>query len=470
MVPIVLGLAAGVAGGAFFILASPSYGVWWLGLLALLPVYYVRLVSRRRGTVLASAVFALAFAFYNGKWYFTTVAGAAAFAALACLFFALLYFAVIEVAAWAGRRRPALAPLALPALWVGVDLVRTTIPGIQHAWFPLFAHTQVNNVALLAIASRGGVHAVTFVALGLAAALGHWLTRPLNPLRAAWAGLFVAAYATIWLNGVGVMAAAGAGPKFVVACVQNGPVRDWDNFDFLADYKRLTDEAAAEAEVDVVVWPETFFTSYDNEESREAIAAYAASRGVFVVYECSEKAAGGHYNVAAMVSPEGREVLKWRKRHPAPGERSLAPGPEEEYRVYDAPWGITGLLICYDDHFPDEARRLAEAGARVILIPSNDHGYGDDYFYRVHLNEAVFRAAENRCAVAVAGYDGFSAIVNGAGRVLSRKEDHGRGFITAEVAAGPGGAFYTRHPRVFSWLAGLAAALVLLGGVTGRRE
>jgi apolipoprotein N-acyltransferase len=470
MMPTVMGLAAGVVGGAFFILASPSYGVWWLGLLALLPVYYVRLVSRRPGVVLASAVFALAFAFHNAKWYFTVMADARVLAFLACLGFALLYFIVIEAAARAGRRRPALAPLALPVLWVGVDLLRTTIPGVQLAWFPLFAHTQVGNVALLQIASWGGAHAVTFIALGLAAAAAHWLTRPLNPFRAAWAGLFVAAYAAIWWNGAGVAKAADVGPKFGVACVQNGPVRNWEDFDFLADYERLTDEATAGAAVDVVVWPETIFANYDDDSSRAAIGATARRRGVYIVYDGYEKAAGGSYNVAVLVAPDGREVLKWRKRHPAPGERSLTPGPDEPYGVYDAPWGTTGLLICYDDHFPGEARRLAAAGARVLLIPSNDHGYGDDYFYRVHQGEAVFRAAENRCAVAVAGYDGFSAIANGAGRVLARKDDHRAGFITAMVAAGRGGAFYTRHPHLFSWLLGLAAAAVLLGGVTGRRD
>lgn len=470
MIPTVIGVAAGIVGGAFFVLASPSYGVWWLGLLALLPVYYVRLVSRRPGTVLASAVFALAFAFHNAKWYFTFTAGARTLAVLGCLGFALIYFVVIEVAAWAGRRRPALAPLALPALWVGVDLLRTKIPGFKLAWFPLFAHTQVNNVALLQIASWGGVHAVTFAALGLAAAAAHWLTRPLNPFRAAWAGLFVAAYAAIWWNGAEVAKAADAGPAFGVACVQNGPVRNWDDFDFLADYERLTDEATRGGTVDVVVWPETIFANHDDASSRAAVAAVASRRRVYVVYNGYEKAAGGHYNVAALVAPDGREVLKWRKRHPAPGERSLAPGPGEPYEVYDAPWGTTGLLVCYDDHFPDEARRLAATGARVLLIPSNDHGYGDDYFYRVHLDEAVFRAAANRCAVAVAGYDGYSAIIDGAGRVLARKEDHRAGFIAATVAAGRGGAFYTRHPHVFSWLVGFAAALILLGGATGRRR
>ncbi|HUU57851.1 MAG TPA: hypothetical protein VMW93_10945, partial [bacterium] len=268
MVAVIVSLAAGIVGGAFFILASPSYGIWWLGLAALVPVYYVRLVSRSRAAVLAPAAFALAFAFHNAKWHFTFMADAKALAVLGCVAFALLYFVVLEVAAAAGRRRPALAPLALPALWVGVDILRTTIPGIRLGWFPLLANTQVGNAALLQLASWGGVHAVTFATVGIAAAAAYWLVRPLNPFRAAWALLFLAAYAAAWHGGAGALRARAEGPRLAVACVQNGPVRGWRDFDFLADYESLTAEATAGAAVDVVVWPETLFANYDDVSTR----------------------------------------------------------------------------------------------------------------------------------------------------------------------------------------------------------
>jgi apolipoprotein N-acyltransferase len=396
-------------------------------------------------------------------------------AALACLVFALLYFVVLEAAAGIGRRRPALAPLALPALWVGADLVRAAIPGLREAWFPLYAHTQTGNVALLQVASWGGVHAVTFAAVGIPAAAAYWLRRPLHPLRAAWAAIFLAAYAAMWWGGAGALEppAEERGNTLTIACVQNGVVADAETYDFLRDYEEMTAAAlplAGSGRPAVAVWPETFFTSYEDKMSREAVASLARRLDVYIVYHCYEKAAGGFYNVAVLMDPRGREVLKWRKRNPAPGETSLKPGEEEPYGVYEAPWGGTGLLVCYDDYFPAEARRLAVAGARVILIPSNDHGYGDDYFYRVHLNQALFRAVENRCAVAVAGYDGYSAVIDDAGRLQAFKGDHGRGYITAAVAAGRGEAFYTRHPRVFPGLVAVLALIVVAGAGGRRRE
>jgi hypothetical protein len=82
-----LAIAAGVLSSVLFILASPSYGMWPLGLLAITPVYYLRLVSRKGVTVLATIIFVASFAFHNGKWYFAFMDDKPVLAALACLAF-----------------------------------------------------------------------------------------------------------------------------------------------------------------------------------------------------------------------------------------------------------------------------------------------------------------------------------------------------------------------------------------------
>lgn len=65
-------------------------------------------------------------------------------------------------------------------------------------------------------------------------------------------------------------------------------------------------------------------------------------------------------------------------------------------RVFDTPLGRLGILICYDSEFPLLARRLAEAGADLILVPSctdTEAGY-----YRVRIG-CQARALENQVAV-----------------------------------------------------------------------
>jgi apolipoprotein N-acyltransferase len=350
-----------------------------------------------------------------------------------------------------------------------VDAIRTSVSWFDWAWFPLYANTQVGNVPFLQLASWGGIHLVTFAALGVAAAVAYWLTGPFKPFRAAWAVIILAVFGALWLGGRGAAKPPENAPELTVACVQTGDVSAAPDYNILVDYETLTDEALnANPDVDLAVWTETLFCDYADAETRAKVGYYAWSRRIFVVFDCYEKAGDTRYNTAVMLDRNGREILKWRKRHPAPGEPSDRPPKDEPYGLYDAPWGPTGLLICYDDHFPRVPRRLAREGARVFLIPSNDYGYGDEYFYRVHLNNAVFRAVENRCTTAVAAYDGYSAVIDDAGRLIALKDDHEPGWITATVHAGRGATFYTKHPWVFHWLYIVAAAFAILGGITGR--
>ena len=241
-----------------------------------------------------------------------------------------------------------------------MDAIRTSVSWFDWAWFPLYANTQVGNVPFLQLAYWGGVHLITFAALGVGAAIAYWLTGPFKPFRAAWAAILLVVFGAVWLGGRGAAEPDEKAPELTIACVQTGVIHTTPDHDILADYESLTDEAlAANPDVDVAVWTETLFCDYSDAEARGKIAYFAWSRGIYVVFDCYELVDDSRYNTAVMVDTKGREVLKWRKRHPAPGEPSDRPPDDEPYGVYDAPWGATGLLICYDDHFPRVARRLA---------------------------------------------------------------------------------------------------------------
>lgn len=60
------------------------------------------------------------------------------------------------------------------------------------------------------------------------------------------------------------------------------------------------------------------------------------------------------------VALEGQAPIGESKRF-APGNRAV---------ILDTPWGPWGLTICYDLRFPYLYRRLAQAGAGLIFIPS----------------------------------------------------------------------------------------------------
>lgn len=62
--------------------------------------------------------------------------------------------------------------------------------------------------------------------------------------------------------------------------------------------------------------------------------------------------------------------------------------------LFDTELGRIGVVICYDSEFPLLSRRLAEAGAEILLVPScTDSPAG---FTRVRVG-AMARALENQC-------------------------------------------------------------------------
>jgi predicted amidohydrolase len=61
-----------------------------------------------------------------------------------------------------------------------------------------------------------------------------------------------------------------------------------------------------------------------------------------------------------------------------------------------------GFLICYDLEFPENARRLALAGAELILVPTANM---QPYEYIADVTVRA-RAIENQCFVAYANYCG----------------------------------------------------------------
>jgi predicted amidohydrolase len=80
-----------------------------------------------------------------------------------------------------------------------------------------------------------------------------------------------------------------------------------------------------------------------------------------------------------------------------------------------------GLLICYDLEFPENARRLALAGAELILVPTANM-VPFDFVADVTVRA---RAFENQCYVAYANYCGHE------GDPVLRAKQHRRRMASA---------------------------------------
>ncbi|MEM8792291.1 MAG: carbon-nitrogen hydrolase family protein [Pseudomonadota bacterium] len=69
----------------------------------------------------------------------------------------------------------------------------------------------------------------------------------------------------------------------------------------------------------------------------------------------------------------------------------------EVARIFDTELGMIGIITCYDCEFPLIARRMVEAGAAILLVPSCTGALSG--YWRVRIG-AMARALESQCIVA----------------------------------------------------------------------
>lgn len=92
----------------------------------------------------------------------------------------------------------------------------------------------------------------------------------------------------------------------------------------------------------------------------------------------AERADGRLYNTTVVFDPDGVEVARYRKIHlfdivtpDGQGYRESATFGAGDQVVTWQMHGVTcGLAICYDLRFPELFRKLREAGAEIIFLPS----------------------------------------------------------------------------------------------------
>ena len=101
----------------------------------------------------------------------------------------------------------------------------------------------------------------------------------------------------------------------------------------------------------------------------------AKKNGVVIVASLFEEAMTGlYYNTSVIIDADGSILGKYRKNHipqdPYFEEKFyFAPG-DSGYPVWETKFGKLGVLICWDQWYPEAARMLALQGAEVILIPT----------------------------------------------------------------------------------------------------
>ncbi len=109
--------------------------------------------------------------------------------------------------------------------------------------------------------------------------------------------------------------------------------------------------------------------------STEALGTLAKELNVVIIASLFEKRAEGLYhNTTAVLDADGKYLGKYRKMHipddPGFYEKFYFTPGDLGYKVFETKFAKVGVLICWDQWYPEAARITALMGAELLVYPT----------------------------------------------------------------------------------------------------
>lgn len=185
-------------------------------------------------------------------------------------------------------------------------------------------------------------------------------------------------------------------------------------------------------------------------ESLRLMARLARELRIHIVAGSITERAGDSsrsYNTSVLLGPDGGQIAIYRKIHlfdvDLPGRVTVRESDSKlagaDVVCAETPLGTIGLSICYDLRFPELYRRLAFAGARIIMVPSaftfpTGEAHWEPLVRARAIENQAYVIAPAQFGPNLYGYSdyGNSMIVDPWGRVLARAADQ-EGVVIAPI-------------------------------------
>ena len=160
--------------------------------------------------------------------------------------------------------------------------------------------------------------------------------------------------------------------------------------------------------------------------------------------------------------------LKWNAEH-RPGSKSNSTSKTPRRCSALRTVSTTSPLICYEDMFPQLARRAVRGDTDFLVNLTNDGWFGQSAEQWQHMAGAVFRAVENGVPLVRCCNNGVTCWIDAQGRVREIFRDkngsvYGTGTLTIDLPLQKHTpTFYNRHGDWFGWgCVGFAAIALAL--------
>jgi len=183
--------------------------------------------------------------------------------------------------------------------------------------------------------------------------------------------------------------------------------------------------------------------------SVERLQALAASLEVVIVASLFEKRdAGVYHNTAVVIDANGEMLGKYRKNHipqdPGFEEKFYFTEGDLGYPVWETRFGKVGVLVCWDQWYPEAARLIAMQGAEIIFYPTAIGWLPEEKADLGEKQHAAWETVQRGHAVANGCY---IAAVNRVGTEVTETDDGGEvvsEFWGQSFAADPYGSLLAK--------------------------
>jgi len=488
-----LSLLLGIMAG----LAFPPINLGFLAYGILIPLLFLLDQAGLKQTIGRSYLAGLFYFLFTVFWIsWATVPGF-----FGALFVLPLYFIIFSTLYYFFRTRLGFAAIfTVPFIWVGVEYL-LSLSEFCFPWVYL-GYTQTHFLPLLQYADVTGVYGVSFWVAVINICLFIFGKR--TEKRRLIALVTLALFAVPGIFGWAKMQLLKPSEESTRIALIQGNVsvhEKWQGqykLNNFQRYKSLSKTALAQ-EPNLIVWPETALPfhlrgdpRYNRAMHHFADSANAAILTGAIDYSFNMDGSYEHYNAALAFRPFKQDIQHYHKQKLAPFSERV---PYKHYfpfnvlkdLLYDLGIGDysigkeiinfkfggrssadsttfdAGVAICYESVFPDHVRRFVKSGANALIVITNDGWFGPTNGPFQHKQMAVFRAIENRRAIARCANTGISCFIDPAGRVRQQTRLNREAVIVDDVQLRDSLTFYAKYGNVFAQLVvGLLAIAVIV--------
>ncbi len=454
-----------IVGAGLLTLSFPKADQGWLAWLALVPLFLAIRQAHPKNALMLGFLFGMVHNLGLVYWTVLTMhhyGNLPVYQAVIILILLAGYLSLFPglfaaVLAWL-RPKPSMLLCIAPALWCALEILRTHL----FSGFPwaLLGYSQYDHLWVVQSADLFGVYGISVVIVLVNAVL---TLAVLGWLDLQWQGqkpdgkfvvgcVALVSVLAVAICGYGVWRiravdqAVETADKIKVAVIQGNidQAQKWDpRFQVLTTvkYRNLSLQPSVKG-ADLVIWPETAAPFYFNDDEilTKIVIDGVKTAGAYFIIGSPSYAAGQHdyiyHNSAYLIAPDGKTLGKYDKVHLVPfGEyvplKAWLPfidklvaqvgdfKPGRQGNTLKWKNHKVGMLICYEVIFPELARAMVKNGAQLMVNITNDAWFGRTSAAYQHFSMAVFRAVENRRALARAANTGISGFVDPCGRILS---------------------------------------------------